>query len=61
MPWAVLETLQGDPSKARAKLGWRPTVSFDEMIRRMVREDLREAEKDVFCEKQGFKTLRNLE
>ena len=34
--------LVGDPSRARALLNWRPTVSFDEMVRRMVEHDLRE-------------------
>jgi len=38
---AEVDLLVGDASKAREKLGWRPTVSFDEMVRRMVDHDIR--------------------
>jgi GDPmannose 4,6-dehydratase len=34
----------GDPSKARERLGWRPEVSFEELVERMVRADLRSLE-----------------
>lgn len=50
-----VDFLLGDPSKARDQLGWRTQVSFDEIIKEMVQEDLREAEKDKFCEREGFK------
>ena len=56
-----VEILQGDFSKARTRLGWKPTVSFGEMISRMVKEDLKQTERDIFCEKQGYRTFRNLE
>jgi GDPmannose 4,6-dehydratase len=32
----------GDPSKARARLGWEPELSFEQLVRRMVEADLRE-------------------
>ncbi len=40
---AEVETLQGDPAKAREKLGWQPEISFEEMVREMVLWDVQEA------------------
>lgn len=40
---AEVETLLGDPTKAREKLGWEPHTSFDELVREMVQADLAEA------------------
>ena len=37
---AEVDVLLGDPSKAQRKLGWRPTIPFEEMIREMVDADL---------------------
>ena len=54
---AEVETLLGDASKARTKLGWQPKISFEEMVREMVREDLALAKKDAFCQKEGFKVF----
>jgi len=50
-----VDLLLGDPSKAKEKLGWKPETSFTEMVRAMVAEDLKEAEKDHLCQRQGFK------
>ena len=52
-----VETLLGDPSKAKAKLGWTPRISFDELVSEMVREDLKIAERDEFIRQRGYKTL----
>lgn len=52
-----VETLLGDPSKAREKLGWEATISLDQMVAEMVREDLMLAEKDEMCKREGFKTF----
>ena len=52
-----VETLLGDASKAREKLGWKPRRSFIGMVSEMVAADLKEAEKDDFCRKQGFETF----
>jgi GDPmannose 4,6-dehydratase len=52
-----VETLLGDPSKAAEKLGWKPTVGFPELVAEMVREDIKEAERDLFCKNGGFKTF----
>ena len=49
-----VETLLGDASKAREKLGWSPKISFEELVQEMVREDLRGAERDELVKKHGF-------
>jgi GDPmannose 4,6-dehydratase len=53
-----VETLLGDPSKARAKLGWAPEVPFDELVKEMVEEDLASARRDALVAREGFKTYR---
>ncbi|KAF0162022.1 MAG: GDPmannose 4 6-dehydratase [Rhodocyclaceae bacterium] len=52
-----VETLLGDPSKAKEKLGWVPRTSFAELVTEMVREDLKAAERDELIKKHGYKTL----
>ena len=49
-----VETLLGDPEKARRKLGWRAKTSFEELVSEMVREDLKSAERDELVKKHGF-------
>ena len=49
-----VEALLGDPTKARAKLGWRPRISFGELVAEMVREDLKSAERDELVKKHGY-------
>lgn len=49
-----VETLLGDPSKAKQKLGWSPKTTFRELVREMVREDLKSAERDELVKKHGF-------
>jgi len=56
-----VDYLLGDPSKARSKLGWEPIVSFDELVKMMVREDLKEAERDQLCQSEGFQTFNQFE
>ncbi len=52
-----VETLLGDASKAREKLGWRPKITFRELVAEMVREDLRSAERDELVKKHGYTAL----
>ncbi len=52
-----VETLLGDPSKAKNKLGWEPKIRFDELVAEMVREDLQAAKKDELCRREGYKTF----
>lgn len=49
-----VETLLGDPSKAKEKLGWTPKVTFQELVTEMVREDLKSAERDELVKKHGY-------
>jgi GDPmannose 4,6-dehydratase len=49
-----VETLLGDPTKAKQKLGWTPKISFHELVTEMVREDLKSAERDELVKKHGF-------
>lgn len=49
-----VETLLGDASKAKAKLGWEPEISFEELVREMAREDLLLAAKDRIVNDAGF-------
>lgn len=49
-----VETLLGDPTKAREKLGWTPRTSFEDLVAEMVREDLKSAERDELVKKHGF-------
>lgn len=54
---AEVETLLGDASKARQKLGWTPSTTFDELVAEMVREDLRSAERDELVKRHGYKAM----
>lgn len=49
-----VETLLGDPSKAKSKLGWRPKISFEALVAEMVREDLKSAERDELIKDHGY-------
>ena len=52
-----VETLLGDPSKAKTKLGWTPKTSFADLVAEMVREDLKAAERDELVKKHGYKAM----
>jgi len=49
-----VETLLGDPGKARAKLGWQPRITFGELVEEMVAVDLKEAVREHICKSEGF-------
>jgi GDPmannose 4,6-dehydratase len=51
---AEVETLLGDASKAREKLGWTAKTGFAELVKEMVREDVKSAEKDELVKRHGF-------
>ena len=51
---AEVETLLGDASKAREKLGWSPRVTFEELVSEMIREDLKAAERDQLVKNHGY-------
>jgi GDPmannose 4,6-dehydratase len=50
-----VETLLGDPTKAHEKLGWKPRISFSELVREMMECDLKEAECDSLVKEHGYK------
>ena len=52
-----VETLLGDASKAKEKLGWTPKISFTELVAEMVREDLKSAERDELIKRHGYKAM----
>jgi GDPmannose 4,6-dehydratase len=49
-----VDTLLGDSSKARRKLGWQPEISFEDLVREMVQQDLCETVREVICQRNGF-------
>jgi GDPmannose 4,6-dehydratase len=51
---AEVDTLLGDPSKAREKLGWVPRTSFSELVREMMQSDLALAQRDALVMNAGF-------
>lgn len=50
-----VETLLGDSSKAKAKLGWVPKISFDELVSEMVIKDMKSLEAEELLKKHGYK------
>ena len=53
---AEVDALLGDPSKAKAELGWQPKITFDDMVKEMVHEDLKSAERDELVKRHGYCT-----
>lgn len=49
-----VELLVGDPAKAKEQLGWTPKVGFAELVKMMVEADMKEAEHEVLCLKEGY-------
>lgn len=56
-----VETLLGDPTKAREKLGWTPRISLPELIHEMVTADYAEARRDALVKSAGFQTFNHHE
>lgn len=53
---AEVETLLGDATKAREKLGWQPRTSFQDLVAEMMREDMKSAERDAVVRRHGYAT-----
>jgi GDPmannose 4,6-dehydratase len=49
-----VETLLGDPTKARERLGWKPQVTFNALVAEMMSRDLEQAQRDALCAREGF-------
>ncbi len=58
---AEVETLLGDATKAKEKLGWEPRISFAELVQEMITEDLKIASRDSLNEKVGYKVFSHHE
>jgi len=56
-----VETLLGDASKAREKLGWTPKITFEEMVQEMMQTDLELAKRDDLVEREGYKAFKYFE
>ena len=54
---AEVETLLGDPSKAKEKLGWTPKTTLDELVAEMVATDVEEAKKEAYLKLKGFSVM----
>lgn len=52
-----VETLLGDPTKAKEKLGWTPKITFGELVAEMVREDYKSAQRDELVKKHGYQAM----
>jgi GDPmannose 4,6-dehydratase len=58
---AEVETLLGDPTRAREKLGWTPTTTLEELVAEMVQADREEAAKEAILLREGFKVVGSME
>jgi GDPmannose 4,6-dehydratase len=58
---AEVETLLGDPSKAKLKLGWTPTTTLEELVTEMVTFDKEEAAKEALLRRKGYKVVGSME
>ena len=58
---AEVETLLGDPTKAKTKLGWTLKTSFEQLVHEMVTEDLAHARRDAMVSEAGFRTYKHAE
>ena len=56
-----VDFLLGDPSKAKEKFGWEPKVFFEELVKIMIQEDLKEAERDQLNKREGFRIYNKVE
>ena len=56
-----VDTLLGDPRKAREKLGWSPAIGFPALVREMIEADLRITERDALVAREGFTVYRHRE
>jgi GDPmannose 4,6-dehydratase len=50
-----VDTLLGDPSKAKTNLGWEPRIPFEALVKEMVQADLEEAKRDELIQRAGFR------
>jgi GDPmannose 4,6-dehydratase len=56
-----VDTLLGDPSKAQRELGWKQKISFEEMIREMLDNDLKDGMREAIWKQKGFTVPESFE
>jgi GDPmannose 4,6-dehydratase len=56
-----VDTLLGDSTKARQKLGWQPEITFRELVKEMAESDLKAAQRDELVAREGFMTYQRHE
>lgn len=56
-----VDTLLGDPSKAKQALDWQPRISFEALVKEMVQSDFELAKQDALCASEGYKTFAYFE
>ena len=54
---AEVETLLGDPAKAKEKLGWTPKTTLEQLVAEMVAADVEEAKKEAYLKRKGFSVV----
>ena len=54
---AEVETLLGDPTMAKEKLGWTPKTGLEEMVKEMIDHDREEARKEAYLKQKGFQVV----
>ena len=54
---AEVETLLGDPTMAKEKLGWTPKTGLEEMVKEMIDHDREEARKEAYLKRKGFQVV----
>lgn len=52
-----MDYILGDASKGKKELGWEPRISFQELISKIVKGDLPEAERDQLCRESGYRII----
>ena len=58
---AEVETLLGDPTRAKEKLGWTPTTTLEDLVAEMVAADREEAKKEAYLKRKGFQVVGSME
>ncbi len=56
-----VQTLLGDPTKAKDKLGWEPKISLEQMIKEMIDNDIKESKKDSLLNQKGYNVSTSIE
>ncbi|MEG3640227.1 GDP-mannose 4,6-dehydratase [Magnetococcus sp. PR-3] len=56
-----VETLLGDPTRAKNELGWKPRITFQELVEEMVEEDLKLAKRDLLVQEGGYEVYPDFE